>query len=53
MVSIGNLVLAPLIVYMGVQASQYDYNDLLIVDKALVALGVFVFLISLSNIFSK
>ena len=53
MVSIGNLVLAPLIIYMGFQAAQYDYNDLLVVDKALVALGIFVFFISLSNIFSN
>ena len=37
---------------MGYQASQYDYNDLLIVDKALMALGVWVLIISMGTIIS-
>lgn len=53
LVSIGNFILAPLIIYMGYQASQYDYNDLLIVDKALIALGVWVLIISIGNLISK
>lgn len=53
LLSIGNFILAPLIIYMGYNASQYDYNDLLVVDKALIALGVWVLLISCLNIFSK
>lgn len=35
---------------MGYTASQYDYNDLLVVDKALIALGVWVIAISILNI---
>lgn len=35
---------------MGYNASLYDYNDLLVVDKALVALGVWVIAISIVNI---
>jgi hypothetical protein len=50
LVSIGNFILSPLIVYMGYQASQYDYNGVLIVDKALIACGVWVFLISILTI---
>ena len=38
--------------YMGYQASQYDYNDLLIVDKALIALGVWVLLMSVASLVS-
>lgn len=52
LVSIGNFVLAPMIIYMGYNASQYDYNDLLVVDKALIALGIWVLLISVGNIIS-
>ncbi|TNV78547.1 hypothetical protein FGO68_gene13057 [Halteria grandinella] len=50
LVSIGNFILAPLIIYMGYQASQYDYNDLLIVDKALMALGSWVIVISIGSL---
>lgn len=53
LVSIGNFVLAPMIIYMGYNASQYDYNDLLVVDKALIALGIWVLLISIGNIISN
>jgi hypothetical protein len=35
---------------MGYMASQYDYNDLLVVDKALIALGIWVIAISILNI---
>jgi len=42
-----------MIIYMGYNASQYDYNDLLVVDKALMALGVWVFLTSICAIVSK
>jgi hypothetical protein len=35
---------------MGYQASQYDYNDLLIVDKALMALGAWVLIISAGSL---
>jgi hypothetical protein len=52
-VSIGNLILSPMIIYMGYQASKFDYNDLLVVDKALMALGTWVFIISISSIISK
>jgi hypothetical protein len=51
-VSIGNFILAPMIIYMGYQASEYDYNDLLVVDKALMLLGVWVLIISLGSIIS-
>jgi len=51
-VSIGNFILAPMIIYMGYQASEYDYNDLLVVDKALMVLGVWVLIISLGSIIS-
>ncbi len=37
---------------MGYQASEYDYNDLLVVDKALMLLGVWVLIISLGSIIS-
>ncbi len=37
---------------MGYQASEYDYNDLLVVDKALMLLGVWVLFISLGSIIS-
>lgn len=50
--SIGNFILAPMIIYMGYQASEYDYNDLLVVDKALMLLGVWVLIISLGSIIS-
>lgn len=50
--SIGNFILAPMIIYMGYQASEYDYNDLLVVDKALMVLGVWVLIISLGSIIS-
>ncbi len=50
--SIGNFILAPMIIYMGYQASEYDYNDLLVVDKALMLLGVWVLIISLGSIVS-
>jgi hypothetical protein len=53
LVSIGNLILSPMIIYMGYQASEFDYNDLLVVDKALMALGTWVFVISISSIISK
>jgi hypothetical protein len=53
LVSIANFILAPMIIYMGYNASQYDYNDLLVVDKALMALGVWVFLTSICAIVSK
>ncbi len=52
LVSIGNLILSPMIIYMGYQASQYDYNDLLVVDKALILLGIWVFIISIGSIIS-
>jgi hypothetical protein len=52
LVSIGNFILAPLIIYMGYQASQYDYNDLLIVDKALMSLGGWVIVISVGSLIS-
>lgn len=51
--SISNFILAPLIIYLGYQASQYDFNDLLIVDKALMALGVWVLVVSIGSIISK
>jgi hypothetical protein len=41
-----------MIIYMGYQASEYDYNDLLVVDKALMLLGVWVLIISLGSIIS-
>jgi hypothetical protein len=41
-----------MIIYMGYQASEYDYNDLLVVDKALMVLGVWVLIISLGSIIS-
>lgn len=53
LVSIGNFILAPLIIYMGYQAQQYDYNDLLVVDKALIILGIWVLFISVLTIISK
>ena len=37
---------------MGYQASGYDYNDLLVVDKALMLLGVWVLFISIGSIIS-
>lgn len=51
--SVGNLGLAPLIMMMGYNASSFDYNGLLVVDKALVVLGVFVFLTSAAAIFAS
>jgi peptidoglycan biosynthesis protein MviN/MurJ (putative lipid II flippase) len=53
LLSIGNFILAPLIIYMGYQASQFDFNDLLIVDKALISMGIWVFFISVVSIISK
>jgi hypothetical protein len=41
-----------MIIYMGYQAYEYDYNDLLVVDKALMVLGVWVLIISLGSIIS-
>ena len=41
-----------MIIYMGYQASSFDYNDLLVVDKALIALGVWVFIISIGSLLS-
>jgi hypothetical protein len=38
---------------MGYQASEFDYNDLLVVDKALMALGTWVFMISICSLISK
>ena len=46
MISIGNLVLSSLIVFMGVQAMDYDFGGIMIIDRALIALGVMVFIIS-------
>lgn len=51
--SVGNLGLAPLIILMGVNASKFDYNGLLVVDKALVVLGIFVFLSSCAAIYAS
>ena len=51
--SIGNLILSPMIIYMGYQASDFDYNDLLVVDKALMALGTWVFVNSIFSLISK
>jgi len=52
-ISIGNLILSPMIIYMGYQASSFDYNDLLVVDKALIALGIWVFIISIGSLLSN
>jgi hypothetical protein len=37
---------------MGYKASEYDYNDLLVVDKALMLLGLWVLFISIGSIIS-
>jgi hypothetical protein len=41
-----------MIIYMGYKASEYDYNDLLVVDKALMLLGLWVLFISIGSIIS-
>ncbi|CDW83012.1 UNKNOWN [Stylonychia lemnae] len=48
-----NVLLALLIIVMGFKASQYNFNDLLVVDKALMALGIWVLLISLVNLYGN
>lgn len=53
MVSTANVLLATLIIIMGIKASQFNFNDLLVVDKALVALGIWVLLISMLNLYGK
>lgn len=48
--SIGNLVLSGLIIFMGIQSSKFDYAGLMVVDSALIALGISVILLSIAAI---
>ena len=53
LVSAANVLLAVLIIIMGFKASQFNFNDLLVVDKALMALGIWVLAISIVNLYGK